>query len=116
MATAASFVDNEIRFSEGPGLACAWCAHDLFENNLISQAAHPFGRSLQLQGTSTSHVTLRRNTIEYSAAGGFAACHMSRTCRPVPPPPPPTPSIGSMATTHLRFPPSIPTRQHGNTR
>ena len=88
MATAASFVDNEIRFSEGPGLACAWCAHDLFENNLISQAAHPFGRSLQLQGTSTSHVTLRRNTIEYSAAGGFAACHMSRTCRPVPRPPP----------------------------
>ena len=85
MATAATFVDNEVRFSEGPGLACAWCAHDVFENNLISQAAHPFGRSLQLQGTSTSHVTLRRNTIEYSAGGGIAACHA--VAPSVPPPP-----------------------------
>jgi hypothetical protein len=85
MATAATFVDNEVLFSEGPGLACAWCAHDVFENNLISQAAHPFGRSLQLQGTSTSHVTLRRNTIEYSAGGGIAACHA--VAPSVPPPP-----------------------------
>ena len=58
MATAATFVDNEVRFSEGPGLACAWCAHDLFENNLIAQAAHPLTLTLTVTLTLTITVTL----------------------------------------------------------
>ena len=58
MATAATFVDNEVRFSEGPGLACAWCAHDLFENNLIAQAAHPLTLTLTVTVTVTVTVTL----------------------------------------------------------
>ena len=72
IATASAVTNNEILYSEGPGLVCAWCSHDLIENNLVSQAGHPSGRSLQLQGTSTSHVTLRRNTIDLSGSGGIA--------------------------------------------
>ena len=41
MATAASFVDNEIRFSEGPGLACAWCAPARLENSLPKPKPKP---------------------------------------------------------------------------
>ena len=49
MATAASFVDNEIRFSEGPGLACAWCAPDLFETS----PTHPKPKPKPLPLTAT---------------------------------------------------------------
>ena len=70
--TQAVVTDNEIKYSEGPGLACGFCGYDLFENNVVLYAAHPFGRSLQFRGTDTAFVTLRRNTLDWSGSGAIA--------------------------------------------
>jgi hypothetical protein len=70
--TSATVVDVEVRYSEGPGIICAYCGYDLFANNLVFQAAYPFGRSLQFHGTDTRYVVLRRNTLDYSGSGAIA--------------------------------------------
>ena len=70
--TSANVTNNEIRFSEGPGIVCAACGFDTFTNNLVDQAAHPFGRSIQFHGTDVRGVTLRRNSLAYSGSGGIA--------------------------------------------
>ena len=70
--TEATVVDNEVRYSDGPGIACANCGHDTIENNLVEHAGYPFGRGIQLEGLDTTFVTVRRNTLDYSGSGAIA--------------------------------------------
>ena len=61
---------NTVRRTEGAAFYCSRCSHDLFEQNVVEQAGHPFARAaFGFGGVATHYVTLRRNTCETDGTG-----------------------------------------------
>ena len=63
IVTGLTYRNNFVYRTEGAGVACAFCSHDVFDNNRVEEAGYPFARALQFTGTMTHYVTLSRNTM-----------------------------------------------------
>ena len=66
------FVDNEVLYSEGAALVCGRCQHDVISHNKIFMVGYPFGRAIQMLGTTTDYVTISRNTLRFDGSGAIA--------------------------------------------